>query len=147
MSELKMPTINQVAVSGRLVQDPEFRITEHGSARLSARLACNRSYRDRSGQWQEEASFFNILVWQKLAEHYADRLKKGSPWENGYIESFNGKLRDELLNGEIFTTLTEAKVLTELWRREYNQVRPHSALGYKPPAPEAALRPRIAATS
>ena len=71
----------------------------------------------------------------------------GSPWENGYIESFNGKLRDELLNGEIFTTLTEAKVLTELWRREYNQVRPHSALGYKPPAPEAALRPLIAATS
>ena len=79
MSELKMPTINQVAVSGRLVQDPEFRITEHGSARLSARLACNRSYRDRAGQWQEEASFFNIVVWLKLAEYYADRLKKGSP--------------------------------------------------------------------
>ena len=62
-----------------MVQDPEFRITEHGSARLSARLACNRSYRDRAGQWQEEASFFNIVVWQKLAEFYADRLKKGSP--------------------------------------------------------------------
>ena len=74
-------------------------------------------------------------------------IEPGSPWENGYIESFNGNLRDELLNGEIFTTLTEPKVLTELWRREYNQVRPHSALGYKPPAPEAALRPRIAATS
>ena len=66
-------------------------------------------------------------------------IEPGSPWENGYIESFNGKLRDELLNREIFTTLTEAKVLIEQWRREYNQVRPHSALGNKPPAPEAIL--------
>ena len=74
-------------------------------------------------------------------------IEPGSPWENGYIESFYGKLRDELLNGEIFTTLQEAQVLTELWRREYNQVRPHSSLGYKPPAPEAALGPLIAATS
>jgi len=64
-------------------------------------------------------------------------IERGSPWENGYIESFNGKLRDELLNREIFTTLEEAKVLIEQWRREYNQVRPHSALGYQPPAPEA----------
>ncbi len=66
-------------------------------------------------------------------------IEPGSPWENGYIESFNGKLRDELLNGEIFTTLIEAKVLISDWRREYNQVRPHSAKGYKPPAPEAKL--------
>jgi len=64
-------------------------------------------------------------------------IEPGSPWENGYIESFNGKLRDELLNREIFTTLTEAKVLIAEWRKEYNQVRPHSARGYKPPAPEA----------
>lgn len=63
-------------------------------------------------------------------------IEPGSPWENGYIESFNGKLRDELLNGEIFETLLEAKVLIEQWRREYNTVRPHSSLGYKPPAPE-----------
>jgi len=66
-------------------------------------------------------------------------IERGSPWENGYIESFNGKLRDELLNREIFTTLTEAKVLIEQWRREYNKIRPHSALGYQPPAPEAIL--------
>jgi|TARA_Y100000031_G_C8032582_1_gene297841 transposase InsO family protein len=66
-------------------------------------------------------------------------IEPGSPWENGYIESFNGKLRDELLNGEIFDTLWEAKVLTERWRREYNQERPHSSLGYRPPAPEAFL--------
>ncbi|MBU2535783.1 MAG: integrase core domain-containing protein, partial [Chloroflexi bacterium] len=62
-------------------------------------------------------------------------IEPGSPWENGYVESFNSKLRDELLNGEIFTTLTEAKVLIEQWRRGYNQVRPHSAKGYRPPAP------------
>lgn len=62
-------------------------------------------------------------------------IEPGSPWENGYIESFNGKLRDELLNGEIFTTLLEARVLIESWRNEYNQLRPHSALGYLPPAP------------
>ncbi len=66
-------------------------------------------------------------------------IEPGSPWENGYIESFNGKLRDELLNREIFTTLTEAKVLIEQWRREYNQVRPHSSLGYQPPAPKAVM--------
>jgi len=66
-------------------------------------------------------------------------IEPGSPWENGYIESFNGKLRDELFNREIFTTLTEAKLLIEQWRGEYNQVRPHSALGYRPPVPEAIL--------
>jgi transposase InsO family protein len=64
-------------------------------------------------------------------------IELGSPWENGYIESFNGKLRDELLNGEIFTTLLEAQVLIENWRKEYNQIRPHSSLGQQPPAPEA----------
>jgi putative transposase len=66
-------------------------------------------------------------------------IEPGSPWENGYIESFNGKLRDELLNREIFTTLTEAKILITDWKKEYNQVRPHSAKGYKPPAPEARM--------
>lgn len=64
-------------------------------------------------------------------------IEPGSPWENGYVESFIGKLRDELLNGEIFDTLLEAQVIIEGWRREYNQSRPHSSLGYRPPAPEA----------
>jgi putative transposase len=64
-------------------------------------------------------------------------IEPGSPWENGYNESFNGKLRDELLNREIFYTLEEAKVLIEDWRREYNTIRPHSSLAYSPPAPEA----------
>ncbi len=63
-------------------------------------------------------------------------IEPGSPWEHGYVESFNGKFRDELLNGEIFFTLTEAKVLVERWRHEYNTKRPHSSLGYRPPAPE-----------
>jgi len=66
-------------------------------------------------------------------------IAPGSPWENGYNESFNGKLRDELLNGEIFMSLTEARVLIERWRRHYNGVRPHSSLGYMPPAPVAML--------
>ena len=66
-------------------------------------------------------------------------IEPGSPWENGYIESFNGKMRDELLDREIFTTLEEAKVLINQWRKEYNHFRPHSSLGYRPPAPEATL--------
>ena len=64
-------------------------------------------------------------------------MEPGSPWENGYIESFNGKLRDELLDRELFYTLAEAQILTERWRHEYNHLRCHSALGYRPPAPEA----------
>lgn len=66
-------------------------------------------------------------------------IEPGSPWENGYVESFNGKLRDELLNAEVFNTLAEAKVLIEQWRVHYNTVRPHSALGYRPPAPEVIM--------
>ena len=66
-------------------------------------------------------------------------IEPGSPWENGYNESFNGKLRDELLNTEIFYTIKEAQVLIEQWRRHYNEVRPHSSLGYRPPAPKAVI--------
>ncbi len=66
-------------------------------------------------------------------------IESGSPWENGYIESFNGKMRDELLDREIFFTLEEAKTLIARWRKEYNHVRPHSTLGYRPPAQRAWL--------
>ena len=66
-------------------------------------------------------------------------IEPGSPWENGYVESFNGKLRDELLACEIFNTLAEAQVLIERWRKHYNTARPHSALGYRPPAPEVII--------
>lgn len=63
-------------------------------------------------------------------------IEKGSPWENGYVEGFNARLRDELLDGEVFHTVAEARVLIERWRRHYNGQRPHSSLGYRPPAPE-----------
>ena len=68
-------------------------------------------------------------------------IEPGSPWENGYCESFNSKLRDELLNGEIFYSLAEARIVIEGWRVHYNTQRPHSSLGYKPPAPHAVLWP------
>lgn len=66
-------------------------------------------------------------------------IESGSRWENGYCESFNGRLRDELLNGEIFYSLREAQVIIEDWRPHYNTERPHSALGYRPPAPESIV--------
>jgi transposase InsO family protein len=69
-------------------------------------------------------------------------IEPGSPWENGYIESFNGTLRYELLNREIFMTLREAQVLIENWRQEYNQIRPHDSLGNRPPVPET-YRPNV----
>ena len=68
-------------------------------------------------------------------------IEPGSPWENGYCESFNSKLRDELLNGEIFYSLAEAQIVIETWRRFYNTKRPHSSLGYQPPAPEVVQWP------
>jgi putative transposase len=74
-------------------------------------------------------------------------IAPGSPWENGYIESFNGKLRYELLNVEVFDTLLEARVLTTRWKRQYNTLRPHSSLGYRPPAPEAVLPPLLQRTA
>jgi transposase InsO family protein len=83
----------------------------------------------------------------KAVRHWLSRLavqtlyiEPGSPWDNGYNESFNGKLRDELLNGEIFYTIREAQMI-ERWRQHYNTIRPHSALGYRPPAPETTLPP------
>jgi transposase InsO family protein len=75
-------------------------------------------------------------------------IAPGSPWENGFIESFNARLRDELLDGEIFYTLAEAKIVVESWRRHFNTLRPHGSLGYKPPAPEVfvpAMTARAAA--
>ena len=77
-----------------------------------------------------------VREWLKRLKVKTLFIEPGSPWKNGYNESFNGKLRDELLNGEIFYTLKEAQILIEQWRKEYNTVRPHSSLGYKPPVPE-----------
>ena len=83
----------------------------------------------------------HVRHWLKASGVQTLYVEPGSPWENGYIESFNGKLRDELLNREIFDTLLEAKVLVERWKQEYNTVRPHSSLNYRPPAPEA-IKPK-----
>ncbi len=80
-----------------------------------------------------------VRSWLKLLGAKTLFIAPGSPWENGFIESYNGKMRDELLNGEIFDTLLEAQVLLDDWREEYNKRRPHRALGYRPPAPEAVL--------
>ena len=93
--------------------------------------------------------FIATAVQQWLAQIGVKTLyiTPGSPWENGYCESFNGSLRDELLNGEIFYSLAEARILIEAWRRHYNTVRPHSSLGYRPPAPEAVPSPVLAAGS
>jgi putative transposase len=84
-----------------------------------------------------EFTAHRVRDWLESVEVKTLFIEPGSPWENGYIESFNGKLRDELLDREVFDTLLEAKVLVERWRRIYNTVRPHSSLGYRAPAPEA----------
>ena len=114
----------------------------------------------RMGSRQVIETLADVMLWRGVPEHIrsdngpefvAKQLREwlgklgtgtlyiepGSPWENGYCESFNGKLRDECLNGEIFYSLKEAQIVIEGWRKEYNTVRPHSALGYRPPAPGA----------
>lgn len=82
-----------------------------------------------------------VREWIAAVGAQAAFIEPGSPWENGYCESFNSKLRDELLNGEIFYSLAEARVVIEGWRQHYNTARPHSSLGYKPPAPSALTWP------
>ena len=83
-----------------------------------------------------EFSARKLRSWLKLLQVEPLYIEPGSPWENGYIESFNGKMRDQFLNGELFYTLTEAQTLIERWRIHYNTVRPHSSLGGQPPAPD-----------
>ena len=78
----------------------------------------------------------SVQAWIAAVGAKTAYIAPGSPWENGYVESFNARLRDELLNGEVFYTLKEAQIIIESWRRHYNTVRPHGALGYRPPAPE-----------
>ncbi len=80
-----------------------------------------------------------VRKWIRAVGARTAYIEPGSPWENGYIESFNARLRDELLNGEIFYSLKEAQIIIEQWRKHYNTIRPHSALGYRPPAPETIV--------
>jgi len=80
-----------------------------------------------------------IRKWLSDAGSITAYIEPGSPWENGYIESFNARMRDEFLNGETFDTMYEAQVLTQRWVHYYNQVRPHSSLAWRPPAPQAVV--------
>ena len=111
----------------------------HVLAKLFARHGPPEHIRSDNGP-----EFVAIAVRDWLARLGVNTLfiEPGSPWQNGYCESFNGKLRDELLNREIFYTLKEAEILIERWRRFYNTERPHSSLGYRPPAPETILPDR-----
>lgn len=86
----------------------------------------------------------SIRNWLKRLGVQTAYIEPGSPWENGYIESFNGKMRDELLNGEIFDTILEARVITEQWRNHYNKKRPHSSLNFRPPVPEVIIPLQVA---
>lgn len=88
----------------------------------------------------------SIQAWLSQLGVKALYIMPGSPWENGYNESFNGRLRDEFLNGEVFYTLKEAQVMIEQWRHHYNHIRPHSSLGYRPPAPLARMKKAVWAT-
>jgi len=77
-----------------------------------------------------------VRQWIKAVGAETAYIEPGSPWENGYCESFNARLRDELLNGEIFYSLKEAQIVINQWLRQYNHVRPHQALNMRPPVPE-----------
>ena len=94
---------------------------------------CIRS--DNGGEFVAE----HLQKWLRKVGVKPIQIYPGSPWENGYNERFNGRFRDELLNGEIFYSLREAQIIIEEWRKHYNTKRPHSALGYRPPAPEAKI--------
>jgi len=116
------------------------RITAHDVIEQLANLFVTRGLPDfiRSDNGPEFTAT-RVRTWLNRLGVKTLFIEPGSPWENGYIESFNGKFRDELLNGEVFDTLLEARVVTEQWRIFYNTKRPHSSLGYRPPAPEAIL--------
>ena len=112
MSSLNMPNINQVALSGRLVQDPDFRFVENGAARLRGRVAVNRSYRDRNEEWQEETSFFDIVLWQKAAEAFAERLHKGTPiFATGRLQSHSWRDGEDQPHSRIEVQVRNLQIL------------------------------------
>jgi single-strand DNA-binding protein len=112
MSSLNMPNINQVALSGRLVQDPDFRFVENGAARLSGRIAVNRSYRNRNEEWQEETSFFDIVLWQKAAETFSQRLHKGTPiFATGRLQSHSWRDGEDQPHSRIEVQVRNLQIL------------------------------------
>lgn len=113
------------------------RITSSEVVEFLAELFCNKGLPEYMRS--DNGSEFTARKVRKFISNLGTTpafIEPGSPWENGYIESFNGKMRDELLNCEIFDTMQEASVLIEMWRAYYNTVRPHSSLYYRSPAPE-----------
>ena len=90
-------------------------------------------------KWEGQVNFARRLTWIAAVGAKTAHIELGSAWENGYCESFNARFRDELLDREIFYNLREAQILIEQWRRHYNTKRPHSALDYRPPAPETIV--------
>ena len=112
MSSLNMPNINQVALSGRLVQDPDFGFVENGAARLRGRIAVNRSYRDRNEEWQEETSFFDIVLWQKAAETFSQRLHKGTPiFATGRLQSHSWRDGEDQPHSRIEVQVRNLQIL------------------------------------
>ena len=112
MSTLKMPNINQVALSGRLVQDAEFNLMDNGAARLRGRIAVNRSYRGRNDEWQEETSFFDIVLWQKAAEAFAERLHKGTPvFATGRLQSHSWRYDEDQPHSKIEVQVRNLQIL------------------------------------
>jgi transposase InsO family protein len=118
-----------IAVLRRLT----FRDVQEVLSELFLRRGCPAHIRSDNGP---EFIATALQAWYRVLSVAPLFLEPGSPWENGYVESFNGKLRDELLNGELFYTLHEAQVLVERGGQWYNGHSPHSALGYRPPAPK-----------
>ena len=137
---LRMLTLVDESTRECLAIDVEQRLSNEG---VMARLTELFVFRGIPEHFRsDKGSQFTATAVREWLGHLGVKtlcIEPWSPWENGYCESFNGKLRDELLNGEIFESLKEAKVVIETWRRHYNEVRPHSALGYIPPAPPAVL--------
>ena len=112
MSSLNMPNINQVALSGRVVEDPDFRFVENGAAPLSGRIAVNRSYRDRNEEWQEETSFFGIVLWQKAAEAFSQRLHKGTPiFATGRLQSHSWRDSEDQPHSRIEVQVRNLQIL------------------------------------
>jgi hypothetical protein len=132
--------------------------SQKGGVHASAKLTLNPDHSVGAGQCpvafpptsvQTTARSSSLLPFGNGSPLSAAYIEPGSPWENSYCESFNGKLRDELLNGKILYTLKEAQIMIEIWRQHYNKVRPHSSLGCRPPVPEALVWPEtpVAQTS
>jgi transposase InsO family protein len=110
---------------------------------VQGKLSCGKIIRRIRSDNGSEFTAKTLKDWLHKLGIKTAYIEPGSPWENGYNESFNGRLRDELLNGEVFYTLKEAQTIIEQWRNHYNYVRPHSSLGYKPPAPLAKILPAL----